>query len=41
MTRRNEVMRVVFASDEWREIMKQNPGRENYHRTEAKFAEAL
>ncbi len=41
MAKRNEVMSAVFASDEWREIMNLNPGRENYHRTEAKFALAL
>lgn len=38
---RNERMGKIFVSDEWREIMKDNPGQENYHRTEAKFAEAL
>lgn len=31
----------VFGSDEWREIMAKNPGQENYHRSEAKFAELL
>lgn len=41
MQARHEVMEKVFATDEWREIMKHNPGTENYHRTEAKFAEAL
>ena len=38
---RHSVMRGVFANDEWRSIMDRNPGRENYHRTEAKFAEQL
>ncbi len=41
MDKRNEVMRTAFASSEWQEIMKNNPGQENYHRTEARFAEAL
>lgn len=41
MTKRNEVMAEVFRTPEWREIMKHNPGVENYHRTEAKFAELL
>jgi hypothetical protein len=41
MTRRNEVMAKVFRTPEWQEIMKHNPGVENYHRTEAKFAEQL
>ena len=38
---RHEVMGNVFATDEWRAIMQHNPGLENYHRTEAKFTEAL
>ena len=38
---RHRVMGDVFGSDEWREIMAANPGQENYHRTEAKFAEAI
>ena len=38
---RHRVMPQVFGSAEWREIMAANPGQENYHRTEAKFAEAL
>ncbi len=38
---RHEVMGKVFANDEWSAIMQRNPGQENYHRTEAKFAEAL
>ncbi|MYD98472.1 MAG: hypothetical protein F4X98_13970 [Gammaproteobacteria bacterium] len=38
---RQRVMPQVFGSAEWREIMAENPGQENYHRTEAKFAEAL
>lgn len=38
---RSEVMGKVFASDEWREIMKGNPGEQNYMRIEAKFAESL
>ena len=38
---RHRVMAEVFGSDEWREIMAANPGQENYHRTEAKFADAL
>ena len=41
MAKRNAVMGEVFATDEWREIMSHNPGQENYHRTEAKFAESL
>ena len=41
MATRNDVMSKVFASAEWQKIMKQNPGQEYYHRTEAKFAEAL
>ena len=41
MAKRNEVMSEVLATSEWQEIMKENPGRENYLRTEAKFAEAL
>lgn len=41
MTRRHEVMAEVFGTPEWRDIMKHNPGVENYHRTEAKFAEQL
>ncbi len=38
---RNRVMGEVFGSSEWQEIMAANPGQENYHRTEAKFAKAL
>ena len=38
---RHATMGNVFGSDAWREIMAKNPGQENYHRTEAKFAEAL
>ena len=38
---RHSVMRRIFATDEWRSIMGRNPGIENYHRTEAKFAEQL
>ena len=38
---RHRVMGEVFGSDEWKGIMAANPGQENYHRTEAKFAEAL
>ena len=38
---RHSVMSRVFANDEWRGIMGKNPGLENYHRTEAKFAEQL
>ena len=38
---RHETMGKVFGSDQWRRIMAANPGQENYHRTEAKFAEAL
>ena len=38
---RHETMGTVFGSDEWRAIMAANPGQEHYHRTEAKFAEAL
>ena len=38
---RNRVMPKVFGSDAWREIMAANPGQENYHRTESKFAEAI
>ncbi|MYE23754.1 MAG: hypothetical protein F4Y01_07380 [Gammaproteobacteria bacterium] len=38
---RHATMGRVFGSDTWREIMAKNPGQENYHRTEAKFAEAL
>ena len=34
-------MPKVFGSPEWQKIMAQNPGQENYHRTEAKFAEML
>jgi hypothetical protein len=41
LAKRNEVMGKVFASPEWREIMKGNPGQENYHRIEAKFADSL
>ena len=41
MAKRNEVMGKAFATSEWQEIMKENPGQENYLRTEAKFAEAL
>ena len=41
MAQRNEVMGRVFASSEWKRIMKENPGPEHYHRKEAKFAEAL
>ena len=38
---RHDVMSKVFGGDEWRQIMAANPGQENYHRTEVKFAEAL
>ena len=38
---RDAGMRRAFGGDAWRRIMDQNPGRENYLRTEAKFAEAL
>ena len=31
----------VFGSAEWQEIFKDNPGQENYHRSESKFAEQL
>ena len=31
----------VFSSDEWQRIFAKNPGQENYHRTEVKFAEML
>ena len=41
MATRNEVMSKAFATSEWQEIMKGNPGQENYLRTEAKFSEAL
>ena len=41
MDQRNETMRRVFGSEQWAEIMKDNPGQENYLRTEAKFTEAL
>ena len=41
MATRNRVMADVFGSDDWREIMAANPGQQHYHRTEAKFAEAL
>ena len=39
-TRHREFAKA-FGSGEWREIMAKNPGQENYHRSEAKFAEAL
>ena len=39
-TRQREFGRI-FGSDEWRTIMARNPGQENYHRTEAKFAESI
>ena len=38
---RHDTMGKVFASDDWQAIMARNPGQQNYHRTEAKFAEAL
>ena len=38
---RHRVMGEVFGADEWKDIMAANPGQENYHRTEAKFAQAL
>jgi hypothetical protein len=39
---RNRVMSEVFASsEEWAEITKAHPGREHYHRIEARFAKAL
>lgn len=38
---RHNVMGKVFATDEWLEIMKGNPGKEHYLRTEAKFTEEL
>lgn len=41
METRHRVMPEVFGSAKWREIMAENPGQENYHRTEAKFAEEL
>jgi hypothetical protein len=41
MAKRNEVMGEIFRTPEWQEIMKHNPGVENYHRTEARFAEQL
>ena len=41
MAKRNDTMSKAFASGEWQEIMKENPGQENYLRTEAKFAESL
>lgn len=41
MAARNAGMREAFGGEAWRRIMDQNPGRENYLRTEAKFADAL
>ncbi len=41
MEQRKSVMGKTFGSAAWREIMAHNPGRENYHRQEAKFAENL
>jgi len=38
---RNRGMGETFGSDEWGDIMKAHPGREHYHRIEAKFAKAL
>ena len=40
-TRFGRVSLLAFRTPEWQEIMKRNPGVENYHRTEAKFAEQL
>jgi hypothetical protein len=41
MAQRQEVMGRVFASDEWQDIMNKSPGKEHYHRKEARFTEAL
>ena len=38
---RHREMAKVFATDEWKDIFSRNPGAENYHRTEIKFADAL
>ena len=41
LDQRNETMPRVFGGEAWRRIMDQNPGRQHYLRTEAKFAERL
>ena len=38
---RHEHFPKLFDTDEWKAIMADNPGLENYHRMEAKFSEAL
>ena len=38
---RNAAMDKLMDAPEWQAIMKTNPGLENYHRTEVKFAEEL
>ena len=38
---RHERFPKLFGTDEWKAIMADNPGLENYHRMEAKFTEAL
>ena len=38
---RHERMAEIFATPEWKDIAAGNPGREHYHRIEAKFAEEL
>ena len=38
---RHEQFPKQFGTDEWKAIMADNPGLENYHRMEAKFTEAL
>lgn len=38
---RDDRMGKIFATDDWTEIMKTNPGAQHYHRIEAKFAEEL
>ena len=41
MEQRGQQFGKVFGADSWQQIMAKNPGQENYHRTEAKFAEML
>ena len=38
---RHDTMAKIFGTPEWNEIAEGNPGRQHYHRIEAKFAEEL
>ncbi len=41
MATRHASTAEIYATDEWRKILETHPGRQYYHRVEAKFAEEL